>query len=211
MRAGSGSSIRDDWRIATWLCQASHPLADPFTMSALPRFLGSLFLLLQLVACATTAPRPENAPAPGPLLLISVDGLRADALGRGDTPVLDQLAREGVHAAWMRPSYPVLTFPNHYTLVTGLRPDRHGVVHNSMKDPELGRFLVADKEAAKVAAWWQAEPLWVSAERAGIATAVWAWPGATAAHDGVLPRYSQAFDAGVPLEQRVRRIAGWML
>ena len=180
-------------------------------MSALPRFLGSLFLLLQLVACATTAPRPENAPAPGPLLLISVDGLRADALGRGDTPVLDQLAREGVHAAWMRPSYPVLTFPNHYTLVTGLRPDRHGVVHNSMKDPELGRFLVADKEAAKVAAWWQAEPLWVSAERAGIATAVWAWPGATAAHDGVLPRYSQAFDAGVPLEQRVQRIAGWML
>ena len=179
-------------------------------MPLLPRRLGALFLLLPLVACSAM-PRPAPAPSAQPLLLVSIDGLRADALGRGDTPVLDRLAREGVHAAWMQPSYPVLTFPNHYTLVTGLRPDRHGVVHNSMKDPQLGRFLVADAEAAKLTAWWQAEPLWTRAERAGIATAVWAWPGVGAAHDGVLPRYRQAFDAGIPLEARVQRIAGWML
>ena len=177
----------------------------------LPLRLGALFLLLHLAACAAAPSRPAPPASASPLLLVSIDGLRADALGRGDTPVLDRLAREGVHAAWMQPSYPVLTFPNHYTLVTGLRPDRHGVVHNSMTDPQLGRFRVADAQAATVTGWWQAEPLWTSAERAGIATAVWAWPGGTAAHDGVLPRYRQAFDAGIPLEARMQRIAGWML
>src|SRR5690606_16591760 len=98
-----------------------------------------------------------------------------------------------------------------FTLATGLRPDRHGVVHNSMRDPQLGRFRVADAEAAKLTAWWQAEPLWTSAERAGISTAVWAWPGVTAAHGGVLPRQLQVFDADIALETRVQRIAGWML
>lgn len=167
-------------------------------------------LLLCLAACAATVPRTGARPE-SPLLLVSIDGLRADALGRGDTPVLDRLAREGVRTPWMRPSYPVLTFPNHFTLVTGLRPDHHGVVHNSMKDPQLGRFLVADAEAAKLPGWWQAEPLWTTAERAGIATAVWAWPGNTAPRDGVLPRYGQAFDASIPLEERIERIAAWML
>lgn len=180
-------------------------------MSPPLRRLALLFLLLHLAACASIPPDQDDVPPRDPLLLVSIDGLRADALGRGDTPVLDRLAREGVHAAWMQPSYPVLTFPNHYTLVTGLRPDRHGVVHNSMQDPQLGRFVVANPEAAKASGWWQAEPVWVTAERAGIATAVWAWPGATAAHDGLLPRDGQAFDAGIPLPERVRRIAQWML
>ncbi len=183
-------------------------------MSPLFRRIALLLLLPCLAACTTGATRPTAAAAPTaapPLLLVSIDGLRADALGRGDTPVLDRLARQGVQAEWMQPSYPVLTFPNHYTLVTGLRPDRHGVVHNSMKDTGLGQFRVADAQAARVAGWWQAEPLWTSAERAGIPTAVWAWPGATAVRDGVRPRYLQAFDAGIPLQARVERIAGWML
>lgn len=166
------------------------------------------FLLLSLAACAASPTRPA-APAT-PLLLVSIDGLRADALGRGDTPVLDRLARDGVHAEGMRPSYPVLTFPNHYTLATGLRPDHHGVVHNSMKDPQLGRFVVADAQAATVAGWWQAEPLWTTAERANLATAVWAWPGATAARDGILPRQRQAFDEKIPMHERIERVAGWV-
>ncbi|TWH03232.1 MULTISPECIES: ectonucleotide pyrophosphatase/phosphodiesterase [Pseudoxanthomonas] len=179
-------------------------------MSCLPRLGAFLFLLLSLAACAAAPARTAKEPAYTPLLLVSVDGLRADALGRGDTPVLDALAREGVQAEGMRPSFPALTFPNHYTLVTGLRPDHHGVVHNSMKDPQLGRFVVADKQAATVAGWWQAEPLWTTAERAGIATAVWAWPGATAERDGVLPRQGQAFDANIPLDERVERVAAWV-
>lgn len=182
--------------------------------------LACLVLLLSLCAC-TTAPRrpdPSAQPAGGvatatpahQLLVISIDGLRADALGRGDTPNLDRLASGGVRAQKMRPSYPVLTFPNHYTLVTGLRPDRHGIVHNTMKDAELGRFIVADKDAGRVPGWWQGVPLWTSAERAGIATAIWAWPGASAPRDGVLPRYWHEFDASIPLDARMRQVADWM-
>jgi predicted AlkP superfamily pyrophosphatase or phosphodiesterase len=167
-------------------------------------------LLLALSACAATPHATTPGHAPAPLLLVSIDGLGADALGRGDTPNLDRLAAGGVRAQWMRPSYPVLTFPNHYTLATGLRPDRHGVVHNSMNDAALGRFVVADKDAGRVPDWWQGVPLWTSAERAGIATGVWAWPGAAAPRDGVLPRYRHEFDATVPLEARVDRIAGWL-
>src|SRR5690606_3553804 len=205
------AGARQGWRTATRICQASAPvLPSPHVMSCLPRLGAFLFLLLSLAACAAAPARTAKEPAYTPLLLVSVDGLRADALGRGDTPVLDALAREGVQAEGMRPSFPALTFPNHYTLVTGLRPDHHGVVHNSMKDPQLGRFVVADKQAATVAGWWQAEPLWTTAERAGIATAVWAWPGATAERDGVLPRQGQAFDANIPLDERVERVATWV-
>jgi predicted AlkP superfamily pyrophosphatase or phosphodiesterase len=84
---------------------------------------------LLLAACASR-----------PVILVSVDGLRADAIGSGTMPTLDALAAAGVHADGMKPSYPTLTFPNHYTQVTGLRPDRHGIVNNTMLDPELGRF-----------------------------------------------------------------------
>ena len=178
-----------------------------------PAFLA---LLLSLCACSTPPARTAStapataADATPALLLVSIDGLRADALGGGDTPTLDRLAAGGVRAQWMRPSYPVLTFPNHFTLVTGLRPDHHGVVHNTMKDPVLGRFTVADAEAARTPGWWQAQPLWTGATRAGIVTGVWAWPGVVAPIDGVLPRHLHAFDADIPLQPRIDAIATWM-
>jgi len=171
--------------------------------------LASLVLLLSLSACAASPSRPASN-GPAPLLLVSIDGLRADALGQGDTPNLDRLAAAGVHAQWMRPSYPVLTFPNHFTLVTGLRPDHHGVIHNSMNDAALGRFVVADAQAGRVPGWWQAQPLWVGAEEAGLATAVWAWPGAMAPIDGVVPRHVHPFDPAVPLPARMETVAGWL-
>jgi hypothetical protein len=93
------------------------------------RLTCALALLLPLAAC-TTAPAPSAsvpgsaaAASPPKLLLISIDGLRADALDRGLTPNLQRMIDGGVRARWMTPSYPSLTFPNHYTIVTGLRPD----------------------------------------------------------------------------------------
>ena len=91
-------------------------------------------------------------------ILVSIDGFRPDYLERGATPTLSALAEGGARAA-MRPSFPSVTFPNHYTLVTGLHPDRHGIVGNAFVDPVLGRFRMARKETA----WWdQAEPVWVA-------------------------------------------------
>ena len=166
--------------------------------------------VLVLVGCATRAASPAAADPRPTLLLISLDGVRPDYLGRGETPHLDALARGGVHG-WMRPSYPSLTFPNHYTLVTGLRPDRHGIVHNSMHDAALGDFRLSDRTAVENAAWWnEGEPLWVTAENAGLATATLSWPGSEAPVRGVRPTRWLPFDKARPLDARVDTVLGWL-
>lgn len=165
--------------------------------------------LLLLSACSTTPPRtaPEESPA---LLLISIDGLRPDYLGKGNTPNLDRLAAQGVRAQWMNPSYPVLTFPNHFTLVTGLRPDHHGIVHNSMSDEEAGGFRVADLVAGADARWWQGEPIWNTAEKNGLRTAVWAWPGNRAPIGGLRPTRHVEYSPQVSPAARADEVAGWL-
>ncbi len=171
--------------------------------------------LLFLAACSTTSPRSSTSAAtasvePVPLLLISIDALRADYLGKGDTPNLDRLVREGVRAEWMNPSYPALTFPNHFTLVTGLRPDHHGVVHNTMRENGLGDFRVASLEAVGDGRWWRAEPIWVSAEKAHLPTAIWAWPGGAAQIDGVRPTRWKPYDESVSAARRADEVAAWL-
>ncbi|MDH5832602.1 ectonucleotide pyrophosphatase/phosphodiesterase [Luteimonas kalidii] len=172
---------------------------------------GALVALIWLAACATSPsfpPSPHDAVRS--VLLVSLDGVHPDYLGRGDTPRLDRLARAGVRAEWMRPSYPSLTFPNHYTIVTGLRPDRHGIVHNTMHDDDLGRFRLADRDAVGDGRWWGGEPLWVTAERAGLATATLSWPGSEAPVRGVRPARWHAFDHTRPVDTRVDMVVEWL-
>lgn len=93
------------------------------------------------------------------MILISLDGFRADYLDRGRNPSLERLAQCGVHAPFMRPVFPTKTFPNHYTIVTGLWPESHGVVDNKMYDPEFKTlFTLGNKESTK-SRWWEAEPV----------------------------------------------------
>ncbi|MET0809394.1 MAG: ectonucleotide pyrophosphatase/phosphodiesterase [Pseudoxanthomonas sp.] len=167
-----------------------------------------LAALLALAACTTTRPLPSEEPVP--LLLVSVDALRADYLDRGDTPNLDRLARQGVRADWMNPSYPALTFPNHFTLVTGLRPDHHGVVHNTMREEGLGAFRVADLAAVGDGRWWRAAPVWIEAEKAGMRTAVWAWPGGAAEIDGVRPSRWVPYNPDIGPARRIEDVLRWL-
>jgi len=175
----------------------------------------ALSLTLLLAACAGKTPPPattaEVVTPAHPVILISVDGLRADYLQRGLTPNINALAQRGVTTAAMRPSFPSLTFPNHYTLVTGMRPDRHGIVNNNMDDPVLGRFSLGNKDAVGDARWWNgAEPIWVTAERAGIPTATMFWPGSDAAIMGVRPRNWLPFDGSMPEAKRVDQVLAWL-
>ncbi|AWH53637.1 alkaline phosphatase family protein [Stenotrophomonas sp. ESTM1D_MKCIP4_1] len=181
------------------------------------RLLCASMAVLCLMACSTPSPHPpaaaraSTAVAASPrLLLVSIDGLRADALDRGLTPNIQRMIDGGVRARWMTPSYPSLTFPNHYTLVTGLRPGHHGIIHNSMRDPQLGRFEIHDPAAVTDARWWGGEPIWVSAEKAGVHTATWSWPGSEAAIQGVRPSQWQAYDRTIALEDRVQTVLGWL-
>ena len=168
------------------------------------------FAVLLVGACASVGPTPTE---PRPLtILISLDGFRPDYLRQGDSPTLDRLATEGVLApAGMRPSFPSLTFPNHYTLVTGKRPDHHGIVGNSMEDPRLGNFALKNREAVTDRRWWDdAEPLWVTAERSGIRTATMFWPGSEAEIGGVRPWRWSVFDQKMPADQRVDVLLRWL-
>ncbi|MFT4179884.1 MAG: ectonucleotide pyrophosphatase/phosphodiesterase [Thermomonas sp.] len=170
------------------------------------RLLHLLALALLLGGCAT---RPDTRSA-DPVLLISIDGLRADYLERGLTPNLSRIAGEGVRAQWMNPSYPSLTFPNHYSIVTGLRPDHHGIVHNSMSDAQLGTFRLSDREAVGDPRWWGGEPIWIGAIKSGQRAATLFWPGSEAPIGGIHPTYWKPYDGSVSYDARVDEVLGWL-
>lgn len=171
---------------------------------------SAALLVFALAACASPT-RPEAPPADTPLLLISIDGFRASYFELGQTPNLERLAGDGVRAQWMTPSYPSLTFPNHYTLVTGLRPDHHGVIHNSMSDAAIGKFKVADREAVGDTRWWSGgEPIWIGAQKAGLRSATLFWPGSEAPIHGLRPNRWRPFDAKVDENARVDEVLGWL-
>jgi predicted AlkP superfamily pyrophosphatase or phosphodiesterase len=145
-------------------------------------------------------------------ILVSIDGVRPDYLSRGITPNLNALAAAGVKAE-MRPSFPTKTFPNHYTIVTGLRPDRHGIVDNNMADPARPdvTFSLGNATQALDPFWWNgAEPLWATAEKAGIRTATTFWPGSEVAIQGTRPSNWLRFDQNVTGAQRVETVIDWM-
>lgn len=185
-----------------------------------PRLLAAVLLpcLLLVTACSglPTARQPAPAPtqsrdvvaAPPPVLLVSVDGLAPAMLEWA--PRLSAIARGGLSSEGLRPSYPTLTFPNHATLVTGLRPDRHGIVHNKMRDPVLGRFSNGTDSADDGRWWSQAVPLWVTAEQAGLPTATMFWPGSGAAIAGVRPTRWFPYDGEVTTAARIDRVLGWL-
>jgi predicted AlkP superfamily pyrophosphatase or phosphodiesterase len=146
------------------------------------------------------------------LILISLDGFRWDYLEKAPSPHLHGLVGRGIRARGLIPSFPTVTFPNHYTVVTGLYPGHHGIVGNNMRDPSTGRsFAPSKKSEVRDGMWWQgATPLWVTAERAGKHAATMFWPGSEAAIRGVRPSYWVPFDKAVTGEARVDQILRWL-
>ena len=178
----------------------------------LRNLLLSLTCLVALLAGGCTTGGNTRTPAPrDAVLLISIDAFRPDYLDRGITPHLARVVHEGVRAQWMNPSYPSLTFPNHYSIVTGLRPDHHGIVHNTMHDAKLGTFKLGDRASVGDGRWWdEAEPIWVSVEKSGQHSATMFWPGTEAAIEGVRPWQWRPFDAKVTAQARVDMVLDWL-
>ena len=170
----------------------------------------AVLLLLLLWPPALLA---QSEPVQPPVtILISIDGFRPDYLDRGLTPNLNALADGGVRGELV-PSFPTKTFPNHTALVTGLRPDRSSIVGNTMIDPRRpGQlFSLGNPAQALDPFWWdESEPIWVTAERAGIRTATMYWPGSEVAIHGVRPSDWWRYDANVTNAQRVRGVLDWM-
>ena len=117
----------------------------------------------------------------------------------------------GVRAAALIPSFPSKTFPNHYTLVTGLYPGHHGVIANNMHDPNTGRrFSLSNRREVRDAMWWGGEPIWVGLQNAGQQTAPMFWPGSEAPLLGQRPKYWMPYDETMPGNARVDRVLGWL-
>jgi predicted AlkP superfamily pyrophosphatase or phosphodiesterase len=147
------------------------------------------------------------------VILISIDGFRYDYFGKAPTPNLDSLIARGVRARYMVPSFPTKTFPNHYTLVTGLYPAHHGIVANTMWDDDLrANFKMSDRKQVRDARWWGGEPIWVTAQKAGQKTAPMYWPGSEAAIEGLMPTYWEAYDEKnkTTFEYRVDKVLSWL-
>ncbi|HVY84054.1 MAG TPA: ectonucleotide pyrophosphatase/phosphodiesterase [Caulobacterales bacterium] len=172
----------------------------------------SLLRSLVLLACALAFAGPAVAQTPDTVILISIDGFRPDYLDRGQTPTLSRLAADGVRAS-MRPSFPSVTFPNHYTLVTGLRPDRNGMVNNRMEDPARpgAVFTLNDRTQGADPFWWdEATPIWVTAERQGVRTGTMYWPGSDVLIHDTRPTKWRSFDQTLPSFARVDALLSWL-
>lgn len=171
-------------------------------------------LILGAIACAT-APSQATSTTPAAtrpiVILISLDGWRHDYLARADVPTLRAMAARGVRSEGLIPAFPSKTFPNHYTIVTGLYPEHHGIVSNTMIDPAIGpeRFTMSSA-TAKDSRWWGGEPLWVTAEKQGQRSASMFWPGSEVEIGGVRPSHWKPYADAYPHRDRVNQVLDWL-
>ena len=161
-----------------------------------------LMLLLPLLAVQSWAAGRDNY-----TVIISLDGLRWDYLDTYDVPFMNQLAREGVKAV-MQPSFPSKTFPNHYTLATGLTPDHHGIIANIFWDREKGvEYSLSNKETRADSRYYGGDPVWLTAKHQGVKTATVFWVGSDVAVKGEYPTYWRDYQTEqLDFESRVDEI-----
>lgn len=173
--------------------------------------MRTLFLLLVccLVLQLTAHPKKNKTDVPY-LVVLSMDAFRWDYPEMYDTPYLDSLAKIGVRAESLQPCFPSKTFPNHYTMATGLYPDKHGIVQNTFTDPVLRDYRLGDRKAVQNADFYNGEPIWVTAEKQDIRSACFFWPGSEAPIEGIYPSVWKKYNHDTPFEARADSIVAWL-
>jgi predicted AlkP superfamily pyrophosphatase or phosphodiesterase len=175
-----------------------------------PRFFSPALLVLILSFTVLAQPRRITDLRPT-VILISLDGFRYDYLQRYPSRNLNALARTGVRARWMIPSFPTKTFPNHYTIATGLYPQNHGIVENNIYDPDFHAvFTLSDRQEVENGRWWLGEPIWVTAESQRQRTASVFYPGSEAEIAGVRSTFWKHYDEKFANDLRVDTILSWL-
>ncbi len=145
------------------------------------------------------------------VVLVSFDGFRRDYLDRHETPHFDELGNSGLVADALIPVFPSQTFSGHYSIATGLYPSRHGIVNNRFFDPLRDeRFNYRDTDVVQDGTWYGGEPIWITAERQGMTTASFFFPGTEAPILGLRPSRWRTYDAGVPNRRRVEQVIEWL-
>ncbi|MRR18843.1 alkaline phosphatase family protein [bacterium] len=166
-----------------------------------------LLSVLTFSACSNLKPERESPY----LVMVSLDAFRWDYDSIHGTPVLDDIARSGVMAERLIPSFPTKTFPNHYTIATGLYPDHHGLVNNSFYAPDLDLvYRIGDRAMVANGGFYGGEPMWVTARKQGMKSASFYWVGSEAPIQGMQPDYWKVFDDEVAFGDRVDTVLKWL-
>lgn len=145
------------------------------------------------------------------LILISIDGFGRDFQDLTDTPALDRIANSGVRADALVPVFPALTFPNHYSIATGLYPANHGLVGNRFPSKDRRSYYsLRDRETVEDGSWYRGEPVWVAAEKLGMVSAAFFFVGTEADIGGVRLSYWNSFDESISGKRRVDQMLDWL-
>ncbi|XP_048584755.1 venom phosphodiesterase isoform X2 [Nematostella vectensis] len=145
-----------------------------------------------------------------PLIVISMDGFRSDYLTEENAPNIMKLAKNGVRAPFIQSQFPTKTFPNYYSIITGLYPIHHGIVANSFYDPELKDSFRIGGPTYLDPKWWKGEPLWQTAMKQGLVSASYFWVGSEVKVQGMLPNFTYTYNKSVPFEHRVDTVLSWL-
>ncbi|KAK3092134.1 hypothetical protein FSP39_025474 [Pinctada imbricata] len=141
------------------------------------------------------------------LLLVSMDGFRWDYVKTARTPNFRSLAARGVFAEHINSSFVTKTFPNHYTIATGLYEESHGIISNRMYDPVFDQKAGYGSIRSK---WWEGEPIWVTARRQGLKSATYFWPGSEWEINGFRPNYWVRYNKKHKFKRRVDKVMQWL-
>jgi predicted AlkP superfamily pyrophosphatase or phosphodiesterase len=154
--------------------------------------------------------RPDQRDKPY-IVLVSLDGFKAEYLDRMPLPNLRRVMQRGARAKAMVPVFPSLTFPNHYSLVTGMHPGRHGIVANRFYDPATkASYVYTDSRIVSDRTWYRGEPIWVTAEKQGMVSACFFWPGSEAPVQGIHATMWNPYNGKILNEERVSTVLKWL-
>jgi predicted AlkP superfamily pyrophosphatase or phosphodiesterase len=167
-------------------------------------FLGLLLVIVLNSGVAQKTDLPY-------VILVSFDGFRSDYVERFNLPNFKKFIAEGAAADGMLPSFPSKTFPNHYTLVTGLYPGHHGLVDNSFYDPEKRKpYGMRIREAVIDPHYYGGKPLWQLARDNNITSASYFWVGSELQEEALQPNHFHKYDQAVPFDDRINEIIRWL-
>ncbi len=171
----------------------------------------ALTILLLIVSVGFIGCSNQQQSHPPKTLLISFDGFGHDYLQKTATPHFDSLIAGGVQAEGLIPVFPSKTFPNHYSIATGLYPENTGFVNNTMYDPKWEEwYRISDREAVEDGRWYGGEPIWNTLEKQGIKTGTMFWVGSEADIQGMRPTHWKTYDDDMPGKARIDTVMKWM-
>jgi predicted AlkP superfamily pyrophosphatase or phosphodiesterase len=181
------------------------PKSNLFEMK-LVKFVLAVFVFFILFSFKAISQEKEQY-----VILISLDGFRHDYVQRFKPENLSKFIQTGSSAESMKPSFPSKTFPNHYTIATGLRPENHGLVDNSFYEPEKDIvYTMGNREVIEDGYWYGGTPIWVLAEQNGMKAASYFFVGSEAPVQGIRPSYYFSYDGGVSNLTRISKVFEWM-